>query len=128
LKQVAIPDGVLLAESGGSVIGCAIGLPDINQVLKGTGGRLFPLGLARFLLRKRLVSRVRLLLFGVVPEFRATEVCAAVPPHPRLGYDDGLHQRGAVLDARIQRVVNRSLERGGAARYKTHRLYQRPLA
>jgi hypothetical protein len=25
-------------------------------------------------------------------------------------------------------VVNRSLERGGATRYKTHRLYQRPLA
>jgi len=25
-------------------------------------------------------------------------------------------------------TVNRSLERGGAARYKTHRLYQRPLA
>jgi len=129
LKQVAIPDGVLLAESGGSVIGCAIGLPDINQVLKGTGGRLFPLGLARFLLRKRLVSRVRLLLFGVVPEFRDTEVLVLLFHRihawaTTMGYTSA--ELSWTLESNL--VVNRSLEQGGAARYKTHRLYQRPLA
>jgi GNAT superfamily N-acetyltransferase len=129
LKQVAIPDGVLLAESGGSVIGCAIGLPDINQVLKGTGGRLFPLGLARFLLRKRLVSRVRLLLFGVVPEFRDTEVFVLLFHRihawaTRMGYTSA--ELSWTIESNV--TVNRSLERGGAARYKTHRLYQRQLA
>ena len=129
LKQVAIPDGTLFAEAGGSVIGCAIGLPDINQVLKGTGGRLFPLGLARFLLRKRLISRVRLLLFGVVPEFRDTEVFVLLFHRihawaAKMGYTSA--ELSWTLESNVE--VNRTLERGGAARYKTHRLYQRLLA
>jgi hypothetical protein len=128
LKQVAMPDGVLLAESGGSVIGCAIGLPDINQVLKGTGGRLFPMGLARFLLRKRLVSRVRLLLFGVLPEFRETEVLVLLF-HRIHAFAMAMGYTSAELSWTLESnvAVNHTLERGGAARYKTHRLYQRPL-
>ncbi|HVM50981.1 MAG TPA: hypothetical protein VMU04_23335 [Candidatus Acidoferrum sp.] len=129
LKQVAIPAGVLLAESGGSVIGCAIGLPDINQVLKGTRGRLFPLGLARFLLRKRLVSRVRLLLYGVLPEYRDTEVLVLLFHRIHafamaMGYTTA--ELSWTLESNV--VVNRTLEQGGATRYKTHRLYQRALA
>jgi len=129
LKQVAIPGGVLFAESAGSVIGCAVGLPDINQVLKGTGGRLFPLGLPRFLLRKRLVSRVRLLLFGVLPEFRDTEVLVLLF-HRIHAWAVSTGYTSAELSWTLESngVVNRSLQLGGAARYKTYRLYQRSLA
>jgi GNAT superfamily N-acetyltransferase len=128
LKQVAIPEGVLLAESGGSVIGCAIGLPDINQVLKGTGGRLFPVGLARFVLRKRLVSRARLLLFGVLPEFRDTEVLVLLF-HRIHAFAIAMGYTSAELSWTLEsnEAVNRTIERGGATRYKTYRLYQRPL-
>lgn len=128
LKQVAIPDGLLLAESGGRVIGCAIGLPDLNQVLKGTGGRLFPLGLARFLLRKRLVSRVRLLLFGVAPEFRDSELFVLLF-HRIHAWAATMGYTSAELSWTVESnvTVNRSLEKGGAARYKTHRVYQRSL-
>ena len=119
---------VLLAESEGSVIGCAIGLPDINQVLKGTGGRLFPLGLARFLMRKRLVSRVRLLLFGVLPEFRDSEVLVLLF-HRIHAFAIKMGYTSAELSWTLEsnEAVNRTLARGGATRYKTHRLYQRPL-
>ena len=50
--------------------GCVVAVPDLNQVLKGTDGRLFPMGLFRFLFRKRLIDQGRLLLLGVLPEYR----------------------------------------------------------
>ena len=37
------------------MVACAVAIPDINQALKGTNGRLFPLGLIRLLLRKRYI-------------------------------------------------------------------------
>src|SRR5205814_8357643 len=56
------------AEVDGRPVACAIAIPDINQALRGTDGRLFPLGLVRLLLRKRLIEQNRLLLLGVLPE------------------------------------------------------------
>ena len=129
LKQVANPDAVLLAEADGVAVGCAIGLPDMNQVLKGTDGRLFPLGLVRFLNRRRIITRARLLLFGVTPEYRDTEVLVLLLHRihtfaTRMGYTTA--ELSWTLESNL--AVNRSLEHGGATRYKTYRLYQKALA
>jgi hypothetical protein len=42
LKQILEPDFVLSAEIKGVRAACAVAVPDLNQVLKGTDGRLFP--------------------------------------------------------------------------------------
>ena len=47
-----------------------LGMPDFNQVLIGMGGRLLPFGWLKFLLGKKKVDRVRLMAFGVLPEYR----------------------------------------------------------
>ena len=129
LKQIAIPDGVLLAYSNGTVVGCAVGVPDINQAMKGTGGRLFPLGLWRFLRRNRIMTRARLLLFGVTPEFRDTEVLLLLL-HGIHAFATGAGYTSAELSWTLESnaAVNRSLEQGGATRYKTYRLYQKAVA
>src|SRR5262249_29382985 len=65
LKPIFDPQAAVVAEIGGEMIGCLVSVPDINQALKGTSGRLVGLALPRLLLRNRYVSQLRLLLLGV---------------------------------------------------------------
>jgi hypothetical protein len=62
MKPVIDPDLVLFAECDGQVAGCAVALPDLNQVLKRMRGRLWPFGVFHFLRRRALVTRARVLL------------------------------------------------------------------
>ncbi len=50
LKQVIDENWTWMAEKDGEVVGAALTLPDINQVMAKLNGRLLPLGWARFLL------------------------------------------------------------------------------
>src|SRR5206468_1006746 len=52
LKPIFDPRCAVCAEVEGRAVACAIAIPDVNQALKGTNGRLFPLGLIRLLMRK----------------------------------------------------------------------------
>ena len=50
LKAVLQPKGVLFAEDkAGKPLGFAITLPDVNTLLKGLNGRLFPFGFIKLL-------------------------------------------------------------------------------
>ena len=52
LKPIIQPKGVIFAEdSKGNPIGFAITLPDVNRLLKGLNGHLFPFGWLKLLLR-----------------------------------------------------------------------------
>ena len=56
LKPIFDPRCTVCAEVDGQMVACVVAVPDINQALKGTNGRLFPLGLiVRLLLRKRYI-------------------------------------------------------------------------
>jgi hypothetical protein len=103
-------------------------VPDINQALKGTNGRLFPSGLLRLLLRRRYIDQLRLLLLGVDAKYRAIGL------YPLLLY--ALHQQLAggpyrrvefswVLED--NRDINQPAEMAGARRYKTYRIYEKTL-
>src|SRR4029077_20311602 len=58
------PRGAVVAEVGGEMVACLVSVPDINQALKGTSGRLLGLALPRLLLRKRYITPLRLPLRG----------------------------------------------------------------
>lgn len=129
LKQILDPDFVLSAEIKGVRVACAVAVPDLNQVLKGTDGRLFPKGIFRFLLRKRLIDQGRLLLLGVLPEYQRFGLM------PLLVHDLAIRaaRRGArrvefswILEDNLD--INQPAEQSGAVRYKTYRIYQKALA
>ncbi|MGB7686107.1 MAG: hypothetical protein WBL45_10040, partial [Solirubrobacterales bacterium] len=63
-------------EDTGEVVGMAITVPDINQVLARMKGRLLPLGWWHFLNKARTVDRVRVGFLGVKPEYQHTGVAA----------------------------------------------------
>jgi GNAT superfamily N-acetyltransferase len=125
MKQILVPDFVLIGEVGDRVVGFALALPDINQALKPANGSLLPLGILKILYYQRLVKNLRVLALGVVEEYRASGLAAGfyatlVRTARRLGYKDC--EMSWILEDNV--LMNRSLEMMGATRYKTYRIYE----
>jgi len=66
LKPIVYEDLIRIAEYDGVPVGFMIALPDINELTRDLGGRLFPFGWARLLWRLRAprVRRIRVPLMG----------------------------------------------------------------
>jgi hypothetical protein len=127
LRPIFDPRAAVCVEAEGGPVACAVAVPDINQALRGTGGRLFPVGLIRLLARRWIVDQARLLLLGVLPEYRHLGL------YPLLLSQ--LHQQIAgvyrhlefswVLEDNLD--INQPAELAGARRYKTYRIYEKGL-
>ena len=75
LKAVLQPKGVLFAEDkAGKPIGFAITLPDVNTLLKGLNGRLFPFGFIKLLTGIPRLRRYRMFALGVIPEYQGKAI------------------------------------------------------
>ena len=75
MKPIIQPKGVLFAEDkNGRPIGFAIALPDLNFLLKGMNGRLFPSGFIKILWGIPRLRRYRMFALGVIPEFQGKAV------------------------------------------------------
>jgi hypothetical protein len=75
LKQVIQPKGVLFAEDAdGKPIGFAITLPDVNSLLKGLNGYLFPFGFIKVLTGIPRLRRYRMFALGVTPEYQGKAI------------------------------------------------------
>jgi GNAT superfamily N-acetyltransferase len=70
LKPVLVPELALIAEVEGKPAAFALSLPNLNQALAPTRGRLFPFGLFKFLWHQRKIDSIRVITFGVRKEFR----------------------------------------------------------
>jgi len=128
LKPIFDPRCAVCAEVDGRPVACAVAVPDINQALKGTSGRLLPLGLIRLLLRKRYITQIRLLLLGVEAGYRALGL------YPLLLFEfhrqlKGTAYRRAEFSWVLEdnRDINQPAEMAGARRYKTYRIYEKAL-
>jgi hypothetical protein len=129
LKPIFDPRGAVVAEAGGEPIACLISVPDINQALRGTSGRLTGLALPRLLLRNRYISQVRLLLLGVDARYRAYGL------YPVLIVEWHRQLRGTIYKRaefswvlEDNRDINQPAEMAGARRYKTYRIYEKTIA
>lgn len=130
IKPLIDPDLVLLAEtSDGKPIGISITLPDYNQPLRlAGGGRMFPFGVLKFLWHRKKVTQARLWTMGVVKEYRSRGIDAVFYVETaRAALAKGYtHLDGSwILESNT--MMNRIIERLGGQRYKTHRIYDKPL-
>jgi len=128
LKPIFDPRCAVCAEVDGQPIACAIAIPDINQALAGTNGRLFPLGLVRLLFRKRYVNQMRLLLLGVDVAYRSLGLYPLLLFELHRQVQGGPYRRSEfswVLED--NRDINQPAEMAGAKRYKTYRIYEKRL-
>jgi hypothetical protein len=75
MKPIIQPKGVLFAEDKtGRPVGFAIVLPDINSLLKGLNGRLFPFGFMKLLRGIPGLKQYRMFALGVIPEYQGKAV------------------------------------------------------
>lgn len=71
LRKLVDKESVLFAEKEGKLVGFIVTVPDYNQVLKKiTNGTLFPFGWWHLLQGRKYVSRIRIMIMGVLPEWR----------------------------------------------------------
>lgn len=130
LKQVLDEEWTFMAEKDGEVVGAALTLPDINQVLAGMNGRLLPFGWAKFLAGKRKIDRLRVFALGVKHDYRHTGVAAGLYlEHIKMAaLPDKIHwgEMGWILET--NKPMNRAMEGMGGKIVKKYRLYERSLA
>ena len=106
------------------MVGATFCLPDYNPVIKAIRGRLFPFGFLRLIRAQRKIKRVRLMSINVLPEYQRTGlglviVARLLPAALRLGIEDA--EISWVLES--NHLSRGSLEKAGAQRIKTYRIY-----
>lgn len=129
-KPVVVPDLVPFVEKDGQVIAFALALPDLNSLLAtNRSGRLFP-AIFRLLYRLKTnrVYRLRIVLLGVLPEYRGKGIDAVLyhwiwTKGGKLNYSWG--EAGWILEDNP--AMNAGLVKMGFTVYKTYRLLDRPL-
>lgn len=133
LRQWAVPQMLLIAEVAGQPIGFAMSLPDLNEALRSLNGRLFtwglPVGLARLAWNLRRVRTCRLVTLGVLPEYRRRGAAELLIYRTLTTGKGELGYAGAELGWTLEdnELINRPIELVGARRYKTYRIYERPI-
>lgn len=126
MKQVLgpFPEFAMVAERKGEPVGFSLTLPDINQVLKkNKNGWLIP-GAIRLLIGKNKIDMGRILVLGIIPEFRKRGIDAVMyyeiwERAAKRGIYRG--EAGWVLEDNV--MMNRTAALLNGERYKTYRIY-----
>ncbi len=115
------------AEEDGRTVGFAVAVPDINEVLIGIRrGRLLPFGWLKLLAGRKKTSRIRIVLLGVLPEYRKmgieavffAEFMAAAARY-------GIHRAEASWILENNQAMRRAAEKLHGRPYKRYRIYGR---
>jgi hypothetical protein len=130
MKPILDPNLLFVAEtSDGTPVGVSITLPDIHQALRWSGGgHMWPFGLLKFLWHRRKVNQCRLLIMGMVEQYRgrgADAVFYVETARAALAHGYKRMEGSWILESNI--MMNRIIERLGGIRYKTYRIYERAL-
>ena len=127
LKQVMIPDSVLIAFINGEPASFIVCIPDLNEISAETNGMLKWWHLPKILRIKKKATRLRSIVFGTIPKYRKLGIEALVfvrgiqmthKAAPQLDYLEG------VWVSEKNWLMQRSLEALGCYHHKTHRTFR----
>lgn len=132
LKPIVESDLTLFAEIEGQPVGFILAVRDINVALQKINGRLtwfgLPIGLIKLLYYKSRIRKGRLIALGVVEKYRRHGIAEALVLRV---IEEAMIKRRITgelsLTLEDNFMINRFLEAIGAEKYKTYRIYQRPL-
>jgi GNAT superfamily N-acetyltransferase len=128
LKTIAIPEMVPIVELDGKIVAMGVAVPDANQILRLANGRMFPFGFIKVLLNQSKVNRIRIIILGVMSQYRRHgfdalvyhEIYRTAAKH---GFKGG--EFSWILEDNIKMI--RVIEGWGGKRTKTYRVYQKPI-
>ncbi|MDI6800437.1 MAG: hypothetical protein QMD01_00050 [Thermodesulfovibrionales bacterium] len=128
LKPLVVCDLTLIAEKDGEPIGFLGLIPDFNFVLRHMGGKLNPLTVLKALYYSKKIADLRLLLYGIKPEYRNRGVDALLFKEGHKNIIKGGYKRiefSWILEDNM--LVIRICEMFGARLYKRYRIYEKRL-
>jgi len=125
LKPLAVPELAYFAEIDGKPIGVLIGIPNFNEVLKHLNGRLFPFGWIKALYYARKIKTARLIIMGVLEEYRkmGVEALMYVAAH-KAGYRLGYKWVEASMILEQNNPTRKAAEAFDSKPYKIYRIYE----
>jgi len=129
LKTILIPELAIFAEKDGRTIGFAISIPDVNPALRILNGRLYPWRVLRFIIESKKTTRVRTLIMGILPEYRGQNIddvfyLKSIETGDRMGFTEA----DCSLIVETNRKMIGALKPLLPERYKTYRIYERPVS
>lgn len=129
LKYLIVPELAIAAEIDGKMVGATFCLLDYNPRIKAINGRLFPFGFIKLLRKRMNIKRLRIISTNVLPEYQMTGIGlvvlnAIVPKALECGIQEA--EFSWVLES--NQYSRGSLEKGGAVRNKTYRVYDKKIA
>ncbi|MEP0828720.1 MAG: N-acetyltransferase [bacterium] len=131
LKQLVEEDLVMIAYVNGEPAAFSMAVPDINQVLIGLNGRLFPFGIFKIIWNtkiRRKITGMRMLTMGVIPKFqkRGIDNIFYVDTYLK-GVEKGYHWAELSWILETNELMCRAAENMGAKLYKKYRLVEMPI-
>ncbi len=128
LKSLIVPELVLLAFIKDKPVGMLIAVPDYNFVLKELNGKLGPVEIIKFLCLKHKIKMVRVMVMGVVKEYRKHGIEAVmykkvIENGVKLGYIKA--ELSWIIEDNI--MMCRAAEMLGGRIYKKYRVYEKEL-
>jgi GNAT superfamily N-acetyltransferase len=134
LAKIAVPEQVLLAEVDGKPVGFSVTLPDINEAIRPLNGRLttcgLPIGLIRLAYRMPRVKTARMAVLVLLEGYRRKGISELLILRTLDYGKNTIGYTGAELGWTLEdnELVNRTVERVGAKRYKTFRVFEKSLS
>ncbi|HET6468126.1 MAG TPA: hypothetical protein VFG43_07085 [Geminicoccaceae bacterium] len=134
IRPLITPEHLLIGEIDGEPAAMVMTLPNLHEVIADLGGRLLPFGWAKLLwrLKVRGVRSARMPLMGVRRRYHGTRKGAALALAV-IARAREFHRARGMRTAELSWLLedNRSIldvvELVGATRYKTYRIYEKPL-
>lgn len=129
LRSISSLDYTIIAEKDNEMIGFLIAIPDVNQILKTiNNGKLFPFGIFKFLFNKNKIDKARLIILGVLPEYRKQGIDKVMYKKIRQALQKkGIESAEACYVFESNTVMNTILQKTGAKQVKKYRLYLKTI-
>ncbi|MBU0936627.1 MAG: hypothetical protein KKI09_17130 [Spirochaetes bacterium] len=127
LKPILDPAAIWFVEDCGVPVGCCLGFPDINRIIKKIHGRLFPTGFLRLITGLKHIRDYRLWGLAVLPEYQSLGLDVLL----YLRLFESLASRKVRLEANYiledNLRIRNALEKLGLKAIKSYRVYEKPL-
>ena len=134
LKLFLVPEITRLVLIDGEPAAVAIAMPNVNELIGDLGGRLFPLGIVKLLDRLKVqgAKSGRLIILGIKKKFRLQRKYAGLSLFLYAELNDGGKRVGMTWGElgwtlEDNAAVNTGIRLMGAKKYKTYRVYEKPL-
>jgi GNAT superfamily N-acetyltransferase len=134
LRLIAMPEITRLVFIDGEIAAVALGLPNINELIRDAGGKLIPFGAAKLMwrLRVRGPKSGRLVLLGIRKKWRNVRRYAGLSAYLYVTMNQSGHYLGirrAELGWTVEdnAPINVGIKLMGGRVYKVYRLFEREL-